>query len=99
MAGNTGPKLLAKVILLLFAEILATREFDRNFSICNPDNFPLISHSIFIRFTRFLGRLEAFIVPEMHRASSMRNDRYFDFLEKWASNSCLHLNLKNGGRD
>jgi len=36
-----------------------------NFSICNPNNFPLISHSILIRFTQFLGRLEAFIVPEM----------------------------------
>jgi hypothetical protein len=53
------------------------------FSICNPDNFPLISHSILIRFTRFLDRFGSFIVPEMHHASSMRNCFYFDFLEKY----------------
>lgn len=64
-----------------------------------PDNFRLISHSILIHFTRFLDRFEAFIVPEMHRTSSMCNCRYFDFPEKWASSSCFHLNLKNGGRD
>jgi len=85
--------------LLLFAEILAACEFDRNFSICHLFNFPLISPSIPICFAQFLDRSEAFFKPEMLRASSTRNDCYFIFLEKWAPNYCFHLDLKNRGRD
>ena len=92
-------KQIGDICLLLFAEILAACEFDRNFFICHLFNFPIISHSILIRFARFLDRFEAFIKPEELRASSTRNDRYFIFLEKWAPIHCFRLDLKNGGRD
>ena len=43
----------------------------------------LLFISSLICFTWFLDLFGSFIVPEMHRASSMRNCHYFDFLEKY----------------
>jgi len=41
------------LFLLLFAEILAARQLDRNFCIWCPNNFPAISPSILVRFAWF----------------------------------------------
>lgn len=62
---------------------------DRNFCIWYPNNFPAISPSILVRFTRFLARSLSFIVSEMLRAFKIENDLYFHLVEKSVSNGCF----------